>query len=251
MYNTLNQTHNSTELLIHQGAIIYTPKSQSKHSLIVSHKNTATIGDFANTWPLLSQLSKEHGPIEVTLPNVYQKFNGLKEFLEYQQFIKSVDFEDRDSDIDVQAHANYSTNQPYRCYFTADQLNQSIDTDLNLQVEPVQIPDNIKDKIVIIDRTVNNILYNTGWFKTDEYHWLDFSKPLSYNINICLNAKKIISTFTGLPIILDLFNAKFDLIWFDDINGPQAYKEHYFSDRNSKLFYYKDYYEQVDIHNTI
>jgi hypothetical protein len=156
-----------------------------------------------------------------------------------------------DSDIDVQAHANYNTNQPYRCYFTADQLNQSIDTDLNLQVESVQITDNIKDKIVIIDRTVNNILYNTGWFRTDEYHWLDFSKPLSYNINICLNAKKIISTFTGLPIILDLFNAKFDLIWFDDINGPQAYKEHYFSNRNSKLFYYKDYYEQVDIHNTI
>lgn len=218
--------------------------------MLITHKNTATIGDFANTWPLLSQLSKQYGPLDLSLPEIYRKFVGLKEFLEYQQFINSVDFDDTDGDLDVQAHADWSilNSEPRRSYYTADQLKISIDRDLILKVQPEQISDNVINKTIIIDRTVNNILYNTGWFRSDDYYWLDFSQPISHNINICLQAKKVIATFTGLPIILDLFNKEFDLIWFDDIDGQRAYKEHYFSERNSKLYHYKTY---ADIYTTI
>lgn len=210
--------------------------------MIVSHKNTNTIGDFANTWPFISQLAKAAGPIEITLPPVYTKFVGLREFLEYQVFVKSVDFDDRDSHVDVQAHANWSSStEPRRCYYTADQFQIPIDRALTLRVEDIDIPDKVVNKTIVIDRTRNNILSHTNWFKSEDYYWLDFSKPLSYNINVCLKASRVIATFTGLPVILDLFHKEFDLIWFDDINGPLSYREHFFSERNSKLIYYKDY----------
>lgn len=213
--------------------------------MVISHKNTNTIGDFANTWPLLSHLSKTAGPLEITLPGFYSSFNGLKEFLEYQDFCRAVDFNDRPSDLDVQAYTNYDNPViPTRCYYTAQKLNKTIDRELILNIENQIISPSIYEKIIIIDRAKTNVLKNTNWFNSDKYHWLDFSKPLTYNINICLKAKKIIATFTGLPIILDLFNKQFDLIWFDDINGNIAYKDHYFPERNSKLYYYKDYEAQ-------
>lgn len=63
--------------------------------MLITHKNTATIGDFANTWPLLSEISKRYGPVDISLPNIYQKFLGLKEFLEYQDFINTVDLNNK------------------------------------------------------------------------------------------------------------------------------------------------------------
>ena len=216
--------------------------------MLITHKDTATIGDFANTWPFLSQLAKQHGPLEITLPKTYEKFLGLKDFLEFQDFVKQIDFNDGEGDLDVQSHANWhikNTPLPRRCYYTAEQLNISIDRDLILKVSNIEISDFLLNKTIVVDRTETHILKSTGWFQTNDYYWLDYSKPLPYNINICLKAKKIIATFTGLPIILDLFNKEFDLIWFDDIDGNTAYKDHYFQERNSKLFYYKNYKDFV------
>jgi hypothetical protein len=219
--------------------------------MIISHTNTATIGDFANTWPLLSYLSKVYGPLELSLPSIYENFIGLKDLLEYQDFISSVDFLDRKSDIDVQAHCGYiSSSIPKRCYYSADIIGCSIDRDLVLKCPDIPVDPSICEKTIIIDRLKTNIFKQSGWFTSENYYWLDWdlnrSDRLLYNINICLKAKKVIATFTGLPIILDLFNKKFDLIYFDDLDGIRAYQEHYFPERNSRLFYYKNY----DINNT-
>jgi hypothetical protein len=221
--------------------------------MIISHTNTATIGDFANTWPLLSHLSKAYGPLELTLPSIYQQFVGLKDFLEYQDFISKIDFLDRSANIDVQGHCGYiSSSIPKRCYYSADLLGCSIDRNLILKCPDIDIPTSIYEKIIIIDRLKTNVFKNHNWFNSDKYYWLDWTldRPdrISYNINICLKAKKIITTFTGLPIILDLFNKSFDLIYFDDLDGMIAYQEHYFPERNSKLFYYKNYdYNNITI----
>lgn len=219
--------------------------------MIISHKNTATIGDFANTWPLLSYISKIYGPVDLTLPVFYSNFIGFREFLEYQDFISSVDFLDRDADLDVQAHCDtMSSLIPKRCYFSANKLGLPIDRDLVLKCPNIDVSNDILEKIIIIDRTKTNVIKNTGLFTdSNKFYFLDFnidrSDLFSWNINICLKAKKIIGTFTGLPIILDLFYKKFDLLYFDDIDGIMAYEEHYFSERNSQLFYYKNY----DINN--
>ena len=245
LYDSLTD-HRYEEKLVHQGCIIYYPVISS---VSVSHKDTATIGDFANSWPYLSKLAQQLGPLKISLPAVYSKFQGFKEFLEYQDFVKNVDFEDRICDMDVQSHLDTRYPTPRRSYWNATSLGSEIDRNLKLKVEDIEIHSSILDKTIIIDRTLNNVMRNTGWFNdTDKYYFLDFSMPMSYNINICLKAKNVIATFTGLTIILDLFYKEHDLIWFDDIDGNECFKDHYFQDRNTKLFYYKDY--QNVINNT-
>ena len=206
-----------------------------------------TLGDFAVLWPLISELSKKEGPVSITLRQEFKKFIGLKEFLEYQDFVKSVDFDNRKSDINLECCSDFSLDCPVRAYSAADKIKSSVDRNLILKVPEIEIPEDIINKKIIIDRWGSNILDDMGWFKSEEYYWIDYSNSISYNINICLKAKKVIATFTGLPILLDLFNKEFDLIWFDAnyvdlyIDGIGAHKEFYFPERNSKLFYYKDY----------
>lgn len=211
--------------------------------MLITHKHTATIGDFANTWPLLSEISKKYGALDISLPHIYEKFIGLKEFLEFQDFINHVDFEDKDGgDLDVQAHAMEHLPCPKRSYYTAAHINWQIDRDLILKVSDIDIPDEELQKPIVIDRTLNNTMKNHGIFNDTDYNWLDFTKSISYNINICIKTQqKIYSTFTGLPIILDLFNVDQTLIWFDDVPGKQAYDWHYFPERNTRLVYYKDF----------
>ena len=241
--------HRYEEKLIHQGCVIYTPVDKT---LTISHHDTETIGDFANTWPLISQISKQYGPVDISLPPVYKKFVGFKEFLEYQDFCRYVDFEDRPGDVDVQAHFDPATPIPNRCYYTAKQLGGvEIDRDLMLKVEDIDIPESILNKTILIDRTLNNVMRKTGWFiDSDKYHWIDFTLPMSYNINICLKAKNVIATFTGLPILLDLFCKEQTLIWFDDIDGNEAFKWHYFPERKTKLYHYKEF-ENAFINPTV
>jgi len=210
--------------------------------MLITHKDTATIGDFANTWPYLSEIAKRYGPVDISLPGIYQKFLGFKEFLEYQDFVNTVDFDNREGDLDVQAHANEALPIPRRSYYTAAQNQWPIDRDLILRVADIEIPDEFLQKPIVIDRTFNNTMKKHEMFMSDEYHWLDYSKPLSYNINICLKTNQpIYATFTGLPIILDLFNIEQTLIWFDDVPGQQAFDWHYFPERKTKLVYYKDF----------
>ena len=210
--------------------------------MLITHKNTATIGDFANTWPLLSETSKRYGPVDISLPSIYQKFLGFKEFLEYQDFVNTVDFDNRDGDIDVQAHADESLPIPKRCYYSASKMQWPINRELVLKVADIEIPKELLQKPIVIDRTLNNTIRKHNLFNSDEYYWLDFSNSLSYNINICIKTNQpIYSTFTGLPIILDLFNIEQTLIWFDDVPGEQAFDWHYFPERKTKLIYYKDF----------
>ena len=210
--------------------------------MLITHKNTGTIGDFANTWPLLSEISKRYGPVDISLPNIYQKFLGFKEFLEYQDFVNNVDFDNRDGDIDVQAYADESLPIPKRCYYSASKMQWPINRELVLKVADIEIPKELLQKPIVIDRTLNNTMRTHNLFNSDEYYWLDFSNSLSYNINICIKTNQpIYSTFTGLPIILDLFNIEQTLIWFDDVPGKQAFDWHYFPERKTKLIYYKDF----------
>lgn len=210
--------------------------------MLVSHKNTATLGDFANTWPLISEISKQYGPVDISLPKIYEKFLGLKEFLEYQNFINIVDFDDREGDIDVQAHADESLPIPKRCHYSAAMMQWTIDRELVLKVPDMDIPEEYLVKPVVIDRTFNSILKTNGLFISDDYYWLDYSNSIPFNINICFKTTQpIYSTFTGLPIILDLLNIKQTLIWFDDVPGQQAFDWHYFPERNTQFVYYKDF----------
>lgn len=75
-------------------------------------------------------------------------------------------------------------------------MQWNIDRELILKVSDIEIPKELLEKPVVIDRTLNNIIRKHNLFNSDEYYWLDFSNSLSYNINICIKTNQpIYSTF--------------------------------------------------------
>jgi hypothetical protein len=193
--------------------------------MLISHKQTGTIGDLATSFPALSSLSKLVGPIDLTLSKLYDEryFNGLKEFLEYQDFVGTVDFNDRDGDFDLQCHPrpNPQGKLPLQQYFVKSQifeilkLDLEVDQNFKLKVPYIEVPEEIKNKNIIVDRVKTGVLKKTGLFNDEnENFWLKTNKPneiigdsIIYNINICLQTKKeLITTPTGLPIILQYFD---------------------------------------------
>jgi hypothetical protein len=227
--------------------------------MLISHKNTGTIGDFASIWPTLSGLSKIYGPLDLTLPNCYLKqFNGIKEFLEYQDFFNNVDFDDRDADLDVQAyqqpiHGGPLPTQPHRCHYEIEKkLNIifDIDFDLKLKVPHIEIPEEIKNKYIVIDRVKTRLIEKYGLFQNkNEYYWINPTvfnhgpdrdsngDSMFYNINICLQTNKGVKAMpTGLPIVLHLFNnIKMDIIGLC-YDGDNAWDWSYLRNRPNVTF---------------
>jgi hypothetical protein len=235
----LKETHNKVESKLQQGYMIYLPKHKR---LVLSHRNTETLGDFATSFPILSTISKIHGPIDITLPPIYkEKYNGLKEFLEFQDFIGNIDYEDNESDVDIQCHPHKDGYKPNQTWYTKEMLEKQlrtkleIDTTLQLKVPFLEIDKSTINKNIIIDRDKTQVLKRTNLFQNQEKnHWLSTTKEneegetLIYNINVCLqNQKNIISTPTGLPILLQHFNLHFTMLQLDE-PGIQARDFAYF-----------------------
>jgi hypothetical protein len=226
--------------------------------MLISHKNTGTIGDFAAIWPTLSGLSKIYGPLDLTLPNCYAKqFNGIKEFLEYQDLFNNVDFDDREADLDVQAHqqpidGNPLPTQLHRCHYLIEkELNIKFDIDFNLKLKVpyMEIPEEIKNKYIVIDRVKTQLIKKYGLFQNeDEYYWIrptvfnhgldkdTNGDSLFYNINFCLQTNKGIKAMpTGLPIVLQFFDVKMDIIGLC-YDGDNAWNWSYLRNRPNVTF---------------
>jgi hypothetical protein len=222
--------------------------------MLISHKQTGTIGDLATSFPVLSSLSKLVGPINLTLPKLYDEryFNGLKEFLEYQDFIGTVDFNDGDGDFDLQCHPipTHGHGSPIQTYFVKNKIfnelkiDVEIDFNLKLKVPFIEIPYEIKNKNIIVDRVKTKVLERTGLFKNnEENYWINPSIPfvekgdsLSYNINVCLQTtKELITTPTGLPIILQHFDKPMKVYQLD-MDGELAKDFAYFTDKKNLTF---------------
>lgn len=200
--------------------------------MIITHKNTATLGDFMNIIPRISRLHDMGEYIHLSLPHVYNKFNGLMELLIYQDFIDEVDFLDQPGDLDIQAHNIFGRPIPTRCNYSSCDINN----DVIINIPYMEVPNDILSKDIVIDRSVNNIMFRNNLFSGSNYYWLDYSETIIHNLNICRQTNgTIYSTFTGLPIILNLANIPQVLIYFNDIDGEEAYKQHYFPNRGTEL----------------
>jgi hypothetical protein len=199
-----------------------------------SHKRTGTIGDLATSFPILSSLSKKVGPINLTLPILYDNsnFNGFKEFLEYQDFIGSVDFDDEEADFDLQCHPIYTDGNkiPVQTYYVKDKIKKElgidieVDYNLKLKVPYLKVPDDIKNKNIIVDRVKTQVLKKTKMFDDDnKNYWIlptipseSMGNTLIYNINVCIQTTKdLIVTPTGLPIILQFFDKPMKIYQLD------------------------------------
>ena len=142
-------------------------------------------------------------------------------------------------------------NDNYRMLF-------EVDDDFQVQVFPMFI-DDLTDKIIIGDRWSSkqdpsvdtrrntNVIENGVNPDPSKVFYLDYSKPLMYNLNIIKNnPNPFITTFTGIGIIADLMNKETIVGWDEDMrvwDGRPVefdFSRHYYGNRKSKLVHVKD-----------
>lgn len=225
--------------------------------MIVTHKNTGTLGDFATQLPLLCAIKHKYGFLHLSLPKKYLHFNGLKEFLLYQDFVDIVDFDDITGDIDIQAHA-CDLPRPSRARYSLNKFNIEIQDDLKLKFKDIHIPSDLLNRPIVIDKNTpaNNrpIMQKCGLFDTNYYQYLTFDniQNINYNLNICLKTRyPIYSCLTGFPVLLQYFSSiDLNIIWFSRedqqllsipfFGEDKPFYETYFNRPNIKLHYWKD-----------
>lgn len=225
---------------------------------------TANLGDFLNSLPVLSGLSKTHGKIDFVIRGEMKKFNGIKEFLMYQNIFSDVTFDD-----DVFMYGNIKTISSW----TREDRN-NVDRPIETCRYENWMKDNYKidfevddDFILKVDDTLN-IPIEDSYYGGDRWSgpnidgrrkswtlahlpnitWLDYNQPMMHNAYIIKHCKEpFITTFTGISGIADLLNKKQIVLWGEDIrdwdNKPIEYsfQKHYYGNRNSKLMYLGDF----------
>jgi hypothetical protein len=233
---------------------------------------TANLGDFCNALPVISGISKYiNEEIHLIIRPEMRKFNGIKEFLNYQPMIKDVDFsdellvfgdittisswtrmdqEDSNRPIETCRYENW-VNDNYRMLF-------EVDDDFEIQVSTMFVED-VTELVIIGDRWSSkqdpsvdmrrntNVIENGVNPDPSKVFYLDYNKPLMYNLNIIKNnPNPFITTFTGIGIIADLMNKETIVGWDEDMRTWDGhpvefdFKRHYYGNRKSKLVHVKD-----------
>lgn len=234
---------------------------------------TSNLGDFLNAMPVLSGLSKEIGKFDFIIKGEMRKFNGLKEFLMYQDLFSSVEFDDevflygqfiqlsswtREDKEDVNRpietcrYENW-INDNYRILF-------QVDDDFIVKTPEYDIE--VKDTYYVGDRwAVGNIddrreTHVLSHLTNCEF--IDFNRPMLENAYIIKNLKKpFITNFTGVGMLADLCNVPLYCVWKaedwkpefrngDDVNWDggkdiqKVFEKHFYLNRKAKLVHAKD-----------
>ena len=232
---------------------------------------TANLGDFCNALPVISGISKYvDQKIDIIIRPEMRKFNGIKEFLMYQPMFNSVEFaddvfiagdimnlsswtrmdqDDSNRPIETCRYENW-VNDHYRMLF-------EVDDEFEVQVDPMSgIAIETTNKTIIGDRwnhaTIDtrrntNVVEHGANPNPEKVFYLDYSKPIMYNLNLIKNSPNpFVTTFTGIGIIADLMNKETICCWDEDMRTwdghPVEYDfiRHYYGNRKSKLVYVKD-----------
>ena len=227
--------------------------------------STANLGDFLNALPVLSGISKVEGKFELIIKGEMKKFNGIQEFLMYQDLFSEVTF---DSDvwmygaiINLSSWTREDKGHPDRPIETCRYENWLRDNYKNLEFK-------VDDDFILKVKDYESLTWNPGYYAGDRWSgpgidgrrqsntlqhlanvtFLDYNKPLMENAYYIKNCNDpFISTFTGISGIADLLNKKQIVLWGDDIrnwdNKPITYsfEKHYYGNRNSRLMYIGDF----------
>ena len=228
--------------------------------------STANLGDFLNAMPVLSGIYKSNGKFDFVLRGEMKKFNGIKEFLMYQDLFSSVEF---DNDvflyggvIGLSSWTREDRSNNHRPIETCRYENYLRDSFPKLEFE-------VDDKFIL---KVEDLGFDvgTGIYGGDRWNgpnidgrrsswtlahlpnitFLDYNDTMMKNAYIIKNCTNpFISTFTGISGIADLLNKDQLVLWGEDIrnwdNKPIEYsfQKHYYGNRNSKLLYLGDFEE--------
>jgi hypothetical protein len=224
----------------------------------VSHTQVGqcAIGDFLNILPFLSHYTKVKGEkANLALEPGMQKFAGLKQFLEYQDFINAVTFDApiADSELNLGIYCTLEnrfniTTFPRRTLGTAMLAGYTeIDHALTLRFPKVEVAEDVSQKIIVADRWSSRVMEKSGQFRGPEFYWLDYGKDIIYNLNLISQSKlPVYSTFTGIPILLNLCRIPVKVIYYEDLvnyygqHVTHFHIDHHFLDRDIELIWYKD-----------
>lgn len=225
---------------------------------------TANLGDFMNAIPVISGLVNSYGKVDFVIRSDMRKFNGIKEFLLYQDLFTDVNFDD-----DVILYGNYidlsswtredknDKNRPIETCRYENWLRDNYNLDF-------QVDDSFEIKVQDLDIEVDQSQSYCGdrwngpgidgrrasWTLThlEGLNFLNYQDSLMKNAYIIKNSKKpFISTFTGISGIADLLNKEQIVLWGEDIrnwdNKPIEYsfEKHFYGNRKSKLMYLGDF----------
>lgn len=232
---------------------------------------TTNLGDFLNSLPVLSGLEKTYGKFDLLLRPEMSKFNGIIEFLEYQNIFNSVKFgrlDDKKSmvmaswhpHIKIKQNRNNSNRPTETCNYENfmkqyNLLDFDVDDDFLIKIPEYDIE--IKNNYYVGDRWVgpglderreSHILSHLK-----DFEFIDFNRPLLENAYIIKNLKKpFITNFTGVGMLADLLNVPLYCVWKaedwkpefrkgDDVswdngkNIQQVFEKHFYLNRKGKL----------------
>jgi hypothetical protein len=235
---------------------------------------TANLGDFCNALPVISGISKRFDQkIELFIRPEMRKFAGIKQFLKYQPMFSEVYFHDEVFNygdiltisswtrMDQEAADRPIETCRYENWVRDNyQLEFQVDDDFEIEVDPmVDTVIETTTKTIIGDRWSSkqdpnidtrrntNVVEGGTNLDPNEVFYLDYTKPIMYNLNLIKNSPKpFITTFTGIGIIADLMHKETIVCWDEDMriwdgHGVEFdFKRHYYGDRNAKLVYVKD-----------
>lgn len=235
---------------------------------------TANLGDFLNAMPVLSGVSKDVSKFDLIIKKEMRKFNGIKEFLMYQDLFNSVEFDD-----EIFLYGDFiklsswpareykeDTNRPIETCRYENWLNDNyrmlfqVDDDFTVKTPDYNIT--VKDCYYVGDRwSVGEIdtrreTHVLSHLKDCEF--IDFDRPMLENAYIIKNLKKpFITNFTGVGMLADLCNVPLYCVWKAEDWKPEfrvgdnvswddgkdinkVFEKHFYLNRKAKLVHAKD-----------
>lgn len=230
--------------------------------ILYAAQGTSNLGDFFNSFPVLSGISKIYGNITLILQNDVVRFNGIKELISYQSFIDNVYFENEYKIISSEVIIPFNSwveeritkeGRPmetcrYEIRFKDYKMEFEVDDEFILQIPELDVE--VFNDYILGDRctkTTYDKRRKCGLIPETKYHevgkYLNYNNNLIYNLNmIKQSTKPFVTTITGISVLVDLMNIPQILLYDDEMENWQdrgtihnTYIRHYYNDRKSIL----------------
>lgn len=238
--------------------------------------STSNLGDFLNAMPVLSGIHKKIGKYDLMILDGLEKFNGIKDFLMYQDLFNNVYFsheynEDlfKNGVIELSCYASEErvdevtpTETCRYVNFLKERYNFEVESDISFFIKYPQYDIEIKNCYYAGDRWdhkhSDQRRKSNLFADLSDVEFIDYNKTLLENSYIIANLKKpFITNLTGVAVLADLLNTNSYVVWRpedwlpeyrngDNVswdNGKDiinVFEKHFFINRNSKLIHYND-----------